>query len=316
MVEAKQTTLFAYDDAPVSKEPAWLEDYDGKHKTIFRMDAEALTEDLNAMPSGKGSWLRCLEVDHTRSYESQFKDWDACIWQHKGIGVKKMVRSDGDVMDCIDPHPYRWHFLNGKQVRDWKYEPLREAWIEGDVLHIGLDSGEYLAEILSDDGIGRYDLHPYDPTTDLEHFAIECYRHRLPREMMAWRRSYVYGTPALRPFSRNISVEEAKKADLMGRIRDSMVPNAQFDQICQCAERIGIRLKLPYNVPVLENVAMYPVEENCVSCLRKRSRNHNRNPDCRGVEDHTGCMRYIWNRTTPAKRFVPKKTDDEALCCR
>ncbi len=137
---------------------------------------------------------------------------------------------------------------------------------------------------------------------------------KAPWEMMAWRGSYVYGTPALRPFSRNISVEDAKKTNLMGRIRDSMVPNAQFDQICQCAERIGIRLRLPYNVPVLENVAMYPAEENCVSCLRERSRNHNRSPDCRGVEDHTGCMRYIWNRTTPAKCYVPKRADEGAFC--
>ena len=64
-------------------------------------------EDLNRMPSGKGSWLRCLKVDHSRSYETQFKDWDACIWFYRGIGMKKMVRSDGDVMDFMDPHPYR-----------------------------------------------------------------------------------------------------------------------------------------------------------------------------------------------------------------
>lgn len=107
------------------------------------MDAEAMVEDMNRMPSGKGSWLRCLEVDHSRSYETQFKDWDACIWFHRGIGMKKMVRSNGDVMDCMDPHPYRWHYLNGKQIHDWVYEPLKEAWIDEDILHIRLDSGEY-----------------------------------------------------------------------------------------------------------------------------------------------------------------------------
>lgn len=80
MNAAKQLTLFAFDDIQVSTEPKWLEDYDGSHKGIYRMDAETLVEDLNKMPSGKGSWLRCLEVDHSRSYESGFKDWDACIW--------------------------------------------------------------------------------------------------------------------------------------------------------------------------------------------------------------------------------------------
>lgn len=313
MTSAKQTTLFAYDDIPVSKEPSWLIGYDDGRKTILRMDAEALVEDLNAMPSGKGSWLRCLEVDHSLPYESQFKDWDACIWQHKGIGIKKMVRSDGSVQDFIDPHPYRWHFLNGRQIHDWIHEPLKEAWTEDDVLHISLESGEYMAEIRPDDTIGRYDLHPYDPTTDLEHFAIECYRHRIPKEMMVWRREYVYGTPALRPFSMNISVEDAKRIDLMGNIEGSMVRNVQFDRICACAEMMGIRLKLPYTVPALQNPAMYPVEENCTSCLRKRGRNHSRNVDCRGIENQVGCMRYIWNRTTPAKRHVPKETDDETL---
>ena len=72
MVIAKQMTMFAFDDEPVSKEPIWLEDYDGGKKTVYRMDAEAIVEDLNRMPSVKGSWLRCLEVDHSRSYETQF----------------------------------------------------------------------------------------------------------------------------------------------------------------------------------------------------------------------------------------------------
>lgn len=177
------------------------------------------------------------------------------------------------------------------------------------MLHIRLDSGEYLAEIRSDDTIDRYDLHPYDPTTDLEHFAIECYRHQLPREMMAWRQEYVYGTPALSPFSRNISVEDAKRIDLMGNIQDSMVPNVQFNQICECAELMGIRLQLSYDVPVLENPAMYPMEENCSTCLRK-NRSNGRHQDCKNAEKQMCCSRYIWDRRTPAKRCVKEKYSD------
>lgn len=75
----------------------------------------------------------------------------------------------------------------------------------------------------------------------------------------------VYETPALSPLSRNISMEDAKRIDLMGNIQGSMVPNAQFNQICECAELMGIRLQLSYDVPTLENPAMYPVEENCVA---------------------------------------------------
>ncbi len=37
-----------------------------------------------------------------------------------------------------------------------------------------------------------------------------------------------YGTPCLRPFSRNISHEDAKKIDLMGNIPGSMVHNEDF----------------------------------------------------------------------------------------
>ena len=100
-----EMAMFAFESVEKTTGPIWLENYDKEHARMYRMDAEALVEDLNRMPSGKGSWLRCLEVDHGRSYESQFKDWDACIWFQRGMGVKKMVKSTGEVMDCIDPHP-------------------------------------------------------------------------------------------------------------------------------------------------------------------------------------------------------------------
>ncbi|MDY0237152.1 MAG: hypothetical protein RBR71_14100 [Gudongella sp.] len=319
MVTAKQMTMFAFEDTPVSSDPIWLEDYDGKHNTVYRMDAEAIVEDLNRMPSGKGSWLRCLEVDHSRSYEEQFKDWDACIWLQRGIGLKKMVKCNGDVMDCIDPHPYKWHYMNGKQIRPWKYEPLKEAWIDDRTLHIKLESGEYLADVLPNSMIDRYDLHPYRPSYDLEHFAIECYRHKLPREMMKWRAHYMYGTPCLRPFSRNISHDDAKKIDLMGNIPGSMVRNEEFDQICECAERIGIQLELSYDVPPLMNLAMYPVEESCKTCLRKKSENKDKESSCWKVSGQTCCSSYMWDRRTPAKKNIVKtrviEDDDECAYC-
>ncbi len=207
-----------------------------------------------------------------------------------------MVRCNGDVMDCIDPHPYKWHYMNGKQIRPWKYESMKDAWITDTVLHIKLDSGEYLADILPDTMIDRYDLHPYRPTYDLEHFAIECYRHQLPKEMMSWRQEYVYGTPALRPFSRNISVEDAKKISLKGNVPNGMVPNERFNQICECAEIIGIQLQLSYDVPVLKNLAMYPVEENCKTCLRNKSSNKNKDSECWKNNGQVCCSNYIWNR--------------------
>lgn len=218
--------------------------------------------------------------------------------------MKKMVRSSGDVMDCIDPHPYRWHYLDGKLIRPWKYEPLKDAWIDKDQLHIQTESGEYLAEIRPDDEIDRYDLHPYNPTFDLEHFTIECYRHKLPREMMRWRAHYMYGTPCLRPFCRNISHEDAKKIDLMGNIPNSMVRNQEFDQICECAEAMGIQLQLSYDVPQLMNLAMYPVKESCKTCLRKKSKNKGKESSCWTGLGQTCCSGYMWDRKTPAKKTV------------
>ena len=307
MAVLKQITMFAYESVCVTKEPKWMEDYDENHSFMYQVDAEALVEDLNRIPSGKGSWIRCLEVDHSRSYESQFKDWDACVWCQNGIGVKKMVKHTGEVMDCIDPHPYRWHYLDGKQIRPWKYEQLIDAWIKGDTLHFKTDSGEYLVEIRPDSEIDRYNRHPYDPSFDLEHFAIECYRYRLPREMMTWRNHYMYATAVLSPFIRNISCEDAKKIDLMGNVPNSLIRNPEFDQICECAERIGIQLKLSYDVPVLENLAMYPVERNCRSCLRRNSSNRPKDSSCHDGKGNCCCSSYMLDRKTPARTMKQKK---------
>lgn len=111
----------------------------------------------------------------------------------------------------------------------------------------------------------------------------------------------MYGTPCLRPFSRNISHENAKKIDLMGKIPESMVRNEEFDQICECAEKIGIKLQLSYDVPPLQNLAMYPIEKSCKTCLRKKSKNKDKSAYCWKDSGQTCCSEYIWNRKTPAK---------------
>ena len=59
----------------------------------------------------------------------------------------------------------------------------------------------------------------------------------------------MYGTPALRPFSRTMTGEEARRIDPMGRIPGILAPNGMFSQICECAETLGIRLRLSHDVP-------------------------------------------------------------------
>lgn len=144
-------------------------------------------------------------------------------------------------------------------------------------------------------------------TFDLEHFAIECYRNNLPREMMKWMEHYMYGTPCLRPFSKNISHEDAKKIDLMGNILKSMVRNEEFDQICECAERIGIQLQLSYDVPPLKNLAMYPVEESCKTCLRRKTNNRKKDSECWKNSGQVCCSNYVWDRKTSAKTKIHRK---------
>lgn len=78
-------------------------------------------------------------------------------------------------------------------------------------------------------------------------------------------------------------------------------PEVQFNQICECAELMGIRLQLSYDVPALKNLAMYPAEENCNTYLRRNGTYL----DCKNAERQICCIRYTWDRKTPAKRNKP-----------
>jgi hypothetical protein len=46
-------------------------------------------------------------------------------------------------------------------------------------------------------------------------------------------------------------------------------PNVLFSRVCECAERLGIRLRLSHDVPALANLSMHPNERTCRSCLRR-----------------------------------------------
>ena len=297
-----QTSLLAFDTAEATAGRRWLEGHDG-HRSLCRTDAEALVESLNAMPSGKGMWLRCLEIDKDAAYNSWCRGWSARIWWQNGIGLEKLVDHDGNAKDFIDPYPLSHYYHEGRQFRPLEHQEVRGARIEGDVLVLDLPSGEWAAEIRGDEDVRRYDRHPYDPAFDLEHLAIECYRNRLPEGMLAWREHYVYGTPALRPFSRTMSEEEAKKADLMGRIPGILEPNLMFAQICECADRLGIRLRLSHDVPALENLSMRPNERTCKSCLRRGCSNWRESNPCWDRDRCGGCFGgYVWNRRSASRR--------------
>ncbi len=305
-----QTSLLAFDTAECQTGRRWLEGYDG-HRSLCRTDAEALVESLNAMPSGKGMWLRCLEIDKDATYNSWCRGWSARIWWQNGIGLEKLVDHEGNAKDFIDPYPLGHYYHDGRQFRPIEHQEVRGARIEGDELVLDLPSGEWAAEIRGDDEVRGYDRHPYDPSSDLEHLAIECYRRKLPEEMLAWREHYVYGTPALRPFSRTMTEEEAKRIDTMGRIPGILAPNGMFSQICECAERLGIRLKLRCDVPALANLSMHPNEKTCKSCMRRGSSNWRESNPCWEKDRCGGCYKgYIWDKRAPSK---PRMCRTESL---
>lgn len=307
-----QRTLFDFEDRIVDRRPSWLTDMYGEKK-VFRTDAEAIVEDLNRFPSGKGLWIRCLEIDDNKHQRHSSKDYIARIWQQKGLPITKVVDHDGGVTDLLDPYPPSHYIVNGKRIRAPVDKKLERAWIDKDVLHLATEDSEHMAHIVPDSECHQYDIHGYDPSTNLEHFAIECYRHKIPKEMMKWRNHYVYGTPALKPFIRNVTEEDARKIDPMGQIPNGIVPNELFNCICDCADLIGLRLNLRQIVPDLENLAMYPIEHTCSSCLHRMSPNK---MEDRCWEKHSEymCFNYMWNRIKPAnlkKVRHTSKTEDE-----
>ncbi len=226
----------------------------------------------------------------------------------------QLMDHDGNAKDFIDPYPLSHYYHDGRQFRPIEHQEVRGARIEGDVLVLDLPSGEWAAEIRGDDEVRGYDRHPYDPSFDLEHLAIECYRNKLPEEMLAWREHYVYGTPALRPFSRTMTEEEAKRIDPMGRIPGILTPNGMFNQICECAEKLGIHLKLSHDVPAMENMSMYPNEKKCRVCLRKGNSNWS-DMKCWGENLQGTCYgRFMWDRKTPSSRKTSRRDEGEEPC--
>ena len=300
-----QLTLFDFDYNvdDVSIGATWLIGFDGECKT-FRSDAEAVVEDLNSFPSGKGIWIRCLKIDHDAPYSKDQEDYVARIWQQKGLPITKMVCRDGGVKD----------FLQIGSDDDRKRSkpvdrPLEDAWIEDDTIHLKTSKGEYLAHIIQDSECHRYDIHPYNPSKDLEHFAIECYRNKVPETMMRWRERYVYGTPALEPFSRCIDIDEARRIDPMGQIEGGIEPNPMYRQICECADMIGIRLDLSHKVPEMQNLSMWYNEMDCGSCLHHRSPNKKDEPCWKGRPVH--CFQYMWDRVKAAGSRSARHVDSE-----
>ena len=303
MTSLVQSSIF--DFKPKERPAQWLMSI-GERRALCRTDAEAFVRELGTIPTG-AVWPRCLEIDHSRVYNAWCPWASARIWGHGGIGEEVLVDHTGRVEWWIDPYPPKSYFgKDGKQVRERVHARILSAEIEGDALRLGLEGlGDWLAEIKPDSALSRYDFHPYDPSRDLEHFAIECYRRNLPAGMFGWRECYIYGTPALRPFCRAVSAEDAKRADLMGNIPGAWERNQTFDEVCACAEAMGLALKLRHDVPALENVSMWPIENTCSSCLRKGSENLSEPCWKGGGVCNTG--RWMWDRRTPAKPYTKGK---------
>ena len=307
-----QTSIFDFKPLPVTPPSArWILGWmDEGHARVCSTDAAAMAHSVGEIPTS-GTWLRCLPIDKTAPYNGWCLDWDSAVWWHNsGIRYRKLVRYDGTVGDFLDPWPHSVKY--DKESHRYNEAPWLEVlgirMGEG-VITFETEDGEWSAEIKPDAEVSRWDRHPYRPTYDLEHFAIECHRHAIPKDMMAWRAHYVWATAGLRPFYKTSDHPAVFKEDRMGRVPWAIVPNDEYSQICECARRIGLALELDHEVPALDNRAMWPVEQTCQSCLRRGSANEDPDKPCWKRKGAGGCCprSWMWDRRTPAKGLKEKK---------
>ena len=88
-----------------------------------------------------------------------------------------------------------------------------------------------------------------------------------------------------------------------GGIPSILAPNGMFSQVCEYAERLGIRLRLSHDVPALENLSMHPNERTCRSCLLRGCSNWRETNPCWGRDQCGGCYGgYVWDRRAPSRR--------------
>lgn len=318
MTSLVQSSIF--DFKPRERPAQWLMRFRDERSRICRTDAEIFARSVGSIPYG-GMHLRCMEIDHSRVYNEWCPWASAEIWGLGDLDEHILMDHEGRVEWWLDPYPFERYWKDGKQVREHERFRIESAEIEGGTLRITLEgAGDWLAEICPDSEIKWCDIIEYRPDFNLEHFAIECYRHRVPAGMMGWLSNRVWATEALRPFYRAISEDEAKKIDLMGPIEGSWAPNPEYDEILACARRIGIALKLRHGPPALDNLAMYPIEHTCASCIHKGSSNKDA---CWKLPHGCSWGTWKWDRKTPAKPYrkgkklagTPRGCDGEEEGC-
>ena len=306
-----QSSIFDFKPLPVAPPSArWILGWmDEGHARVCSTDAAAMAGSVGQIPTS-GTWLRCLPIDRSASYNQWCREWDSRIWWHNsGVRYEVLVKHDGTVQGFLDPWPHSVRF----DKEGHKYNEVQKLAVLGirigdGVITFETEDGEWSAEIGLDAEVGRWDRHPYRPTYDLEHFAIECHRHAIPKEMMAWRAHYVWATAGLRPFYKTSDHPAVYKEDRYGRVDWAIAPNEEHSQICECAARMGLALELDHEVPALDNRAMWPIEQTCASCLRRGSANEDPDDPCWKRAGAGNCYhRWIWDRRTPAKGLKEKK---------
>ena len=88
-----------------------------------------------------------------------------------------------------------------------------------------------------------------------------------------------------------------------GGIPSILAPNGMFSQVCEYAERLGIRMKLGYDIPALENLPMRSNERTCKSFLRRGCSNWRESNPCWERDRCGGCFGgYVWDRRAHSRR--------------
>lgn len=158
-----------------------LMDREGQPTRVDRITAEAISEDIGRIPSGKGFHNRCMmrgTFDPSTMSRVPEGKWLADWWFHGVLWrFRKLLGENGEVSDR----------LVVSQDPNFRVEKTVDAAaIEDNHLVFTMKDGRhYSVEIDDDYERDPYDLrHTYDSTVNGEDLMLEAFRHKLPRELL------------------------------------------------------------------------------------------------------------------------------------
>jgi len=258
---------------------------DGGYYRVFRTDALSIVNSLGKPFDGRGLsdtrvfandyHGRTMEDLYYRSGEERDQDRPIDSWLQYASHVFKLI-GDGEVVDVLNLSEYN------KETHgyDRDYRQISSAWIDGDLLCIDtVDGGRFSMDLQDDSEIDPYRKSENDPSTYTEALVVEALKAGVPMDELRWFfcHSHAFAVHCYKPFSRDWET-------------GMMVRNPQFEDMCALADRLGIVLKLPQDVPKPE-----PEKWDILPAYWKTYCAHTKG--CKRKKDGCVCCdRFLYNR--------------------